>query len=83
MTGRRPFRGEQDLKGYEELDAIRLAQLEQRYGLNYVIVTRGHELAFGGRPLFTGQRFVVYALATSPRTGTSSLEPGSTSSPGI
>jgi hypothetical protein len=64
VTGRRPFRGPHDLAGYEEMDAERLARLRERYGLDYVVVTRSHELDFGLPKVFEGQRFVVYALAT-------------------
>jgi len=62
VTGRHPFRSADDLAGYEELNAERLTHLRERYGVNYAVVTRGHELTFAGPPLFTGQRFVVYAL---------------------
>ncbi|HEY0466051.1 MAG TPA: DUF6798 domain-containing protein, partial [Polyangiaceae bacterium] len=66
VTGRHPFRGALDLQGYEDLDAKRLGRLQRRYGLDYVVVTRGHELGFGGPPVFSGQRFVIYALSSSP-----------------
>jgi hypothetical protein len=81
VTGRHPFRGEVDLQGYEELDAQRLARLRARYGLDYVVVTRGHELELGVPPAFRGQRFVVYAL--TPKTGASAREGASTTSTGI
>jgi hypothetical protein len=69
VTGRRPFRGPEDLQGYEELDAKRVAKLRERYELDYVVVTRGHELDLGVPPAFRGRRFVVYAL---PRASASS-----------
>jgi hypothetical protein len=77
VTGRRPFRGLFDRQGYDELDAKRLARLQQRYGLDYVVVTRGHELDLGAPPVFSGQRFVVYALSSEPGTDVGSLGSGS------
>jgi hypothetical protein len=77
VTGRHPFRGAADLQGYEELDAQRLARLRQRYGVDYVVVTRGHELGFGAPPVFSGQRFVIYALPSEPATEVGSLGSGS------
>jgi hypothetical protein len=63
VTGRRPLRSKADLVGYQELDAARIARLRERYGIDYVVVERGHELDLGITPAFAGQRFVVYALA--------------------
>jgi len=63
VTGHHPFRGAIDLQGYEQLDAQRLSRLRQRYGPDYVVVTRGHELDFGAPPVFSGQRFAIYALS--------------------
>ena len=80
VTGHRPFRGAADFQGYEELDATRLARLQKRYGLDYVVVTRGHELGFGPPPVFSGQRFVVYALPSGPETDVGSLGSRSSSS---
>ncbi|MEI9947610.1 MAG: DUF6798 domain-containing protein [Pseudomonadota bacterium] len=77
VTGHRPFRGALDLQGYEELDAKRLARLRKRYGLDYVVVTRGHELGFGAPPVFSGQRFLIYALSSEPGTDVGSLGSGS------
>ena len=82
VTGRHPFRGEVDLKGYEELDANRVSRLHERYGLDYVVVTRGHELELGAPPAFQGQRFVVYALTPKARTGVSSRASSTESSSG-
>ena len=69
VTGRRPFRGAADLEGYEELDAKRVEKLRERYGLDYVVVTRGHELDLGVSPAFSGQRFVAYALPHAASAG--------------
>jgi hypothetical protein len=62
VTGRRPFRTEADLAGYDQLDRARVALLEKRYGIDYVVVERGHELDLGVEPAFSGRRFVVYPL---------------------
>ena len=67
VTGRHPFRSAADLAGYEELDASRLARLRARYGLDYVVVTRGHELDIGLPQAFRGERFVVYSLSSKAR----------------
>jgi uncharacterized protein DUF6798 len=68
VTGRRPFRREADLDGYQELDASRVASLRQRYGIDYVVVERGHEISgLGVGPAFTGSRFVAYALPPPPK----------------
>jgi len=83
VTGRRPFRGEADLTGYEQLDAARVARLRERYDLNYVVVTRGHELQLGAPPAFRGERFVVYALSPKTRAGVSSREADRKTSTGI
>jgi len=83
VTGRHPFRGAADLDGYEELDAERLARLRDRYGLDYVVVTRGHELSFGATPVFSGQRFVVYALSPKTRAAASARELGRANVKGI
>jgi hypothetical protein len=64
-TGRRPFRTDADLAGYEELDATRVAELRARYGIDYVVVERGHEPSLGIAPVFSGSRFVVYPLANN------------------
>ncbi len=82
VTGRRPFRGSTDLEGYEELDANRLTRLREQYGLDYVVVTRGHELKLGAPPVFSGQRLVVYALSSKTPADLSSRESGSGSSTG-
>jgi len=62
VTGRRPFRTEADLAGYDKLDPARVALLRQRYGIDYVVVEHGHELDLGVRPAFSGARFAVYPL---------------------
>jgi hypothetical protein len=66
VTGRRPFRGEADLAGYEQLDGARVARLRARYGFDYVVVERGHELDLGVAPVFSGRRLIVYALPGGP-----------------
>jgi hypothetical protein len=63
VSGRKPVRGDADLLGYEQLDAARVASLRRRYGIDYAIVERGHELDLGGKPAYAGQRFVVYAVS--------------------
>jgi hypothetical protein len=68
VTGRRPIRSTADLAGYEQLDRVRVAKLQKQYGIDYVVVTRGHELDLGVQPAFIGSRFTVYALGG--RSGT-------------
>jgi len=63
VTGRTPFRSASDLAGYDQLDRDRVALLQRRYGIDYVVVERGHELDLGVQPEFSGRRFTVYALA--------------------
>jgi hypothetical protein len=65
VTGRRPVRSDADLKGYDQLDAPRVAKLRERYGVDYVVVERGHELNLGVAPVFSGQRFVAYSLSVN------------------
>lgn len=62
VTGRIPFNREADTDGYQSLDAARVGELRARYGFDYVVVERGHELDLGVAPAFTGQRLVAYAL---------------------
>jgi hypothetical protein len=65
VTAQHPFQREADLDGYQKLDQARVAALRERYGFDYVVVERGHEIPTLGRPVFSGQRFAAYAL--SPR----------------
>jgi hypothetical protein len=69
VTGRRPFHNEADLTGYNQLDAARLARLQARYGIDYLVVERGHEPDLGVAPAFSGQRLVVYRLPGAKRAG--------------
>lgn len=62
VTGRTPIRSDADLAGYDQLDPTRVALLQKRYGIDYVVVERGHELDLGVPPEFSGRRFAVYAL---------------------
>jgi hypothetical protein len=62
VTGRRPFRTDADLEGYDQMTPARAYALHDKYGPDYVVVKRGHELALGVAPVFSGLRFVVYSL---------------------
>ena len=66
VTGRRPFLREPDLEGYRTLDAARVARIQARYGIDYVVVERGHEITELGAPVFSGLRFAAYALPARP-----------------
>ena len=68
VTGVRPFLREADLDGYQALDETRVALLRERYGFDYVVVERGHEILGLGAPAFSGSRLVAYALP--PREAT-------------
>jgi len=74
VTGRKPFLREDDLDGYQSLDAARVSALRERYDFDYVVVERGHELALGVAPAFSGLRFVAYALPQAVRSGLGSVE---------
>jgi len=79
VSGRHPVLGDADLTGYEQLDAPRVAKLRARYGVDYVVVERGHELDLGVSPLFSGQRFVAYGLGIERASApcTHSIDTGS------
>ena len=59
VTGRRPFRTDADLAGYDDLDTARVAALRKRYGIDYVVVERNHALNLAA-PVFSNSRFLVY-----------------------
>ncbi len=67
VMGGRPFRTDADLAGYDQMTPAQAYALRDKYGPDYVIVKRGHELALGVAPVFTGLRFVVYSF--KPRRG--------------
>jgi len=62
VTGLKPLRGEADLAAYASLHAARLQYLRHKYGFDYVVATRGHELQIGVEPAFRGEQFVAYRL---------------------
>ena len=57
----RSVNGDADLAGYDNLSPARVASLQRRYSIDYVVVQKGHELALGS-PVYSGDRFVAYAL---------------------
>jgi len=68
VTGVHPVRSQTDLEGYDLLDETRVERLRERYGFDYVVVERGHEIPGLGAPAFSGSRLVAYALP--PREAT-------------
>ncbi len=63
VTGRRPFRSDADLAGYDDLDAARILFLRKRYGIDYVVVERTHALNLAA-PVFSNSRFLVYSVGS-------------------
>lgn len=63
VSGRKGFRKRGDVNdGYNALDAGRLAALRTKYGLSYVVVSRGKEKGLPGKPVYRNGRFVVLQL---------------------
>lgn len=60
VTGRHGMTREDELRGYDTLDARRLEALRRRYGLDYAVVRRGREGALGAYPhAFEDAAYVV------------------------
>ena len=66
VTGRRPFRSEADLAGYDELDVARVIALRKRYGFEYVVTERGRPLNLSA-PVFSNSHFLVYFVGDGER----------------
>jgi hypothetical protein len=61
VTGKNRIDSADDLEGYDELGAARLAELKARYGITYVVVRRGHEQALSSYSrVFEDATFVAF-----------------------
>ena len=61
VTGKARIDSPDDLNGYDELDAARVARLKSRYGITHVVVRRGHEQSLLSYPhVFEDDAFVVF-----------------------
>ena len=62
ISGRSNPRGPSDVdSGYRSLDAARVEQLRSRYGIDYVVVTRGSERALAKYPrVYRNGRYAVF-----------------------
>jgi hypothetical protein len=64
VTGKERIDSVDDLNGYDELDAARMARLESRYGIRYAVVRRGRELALSSYSrVFENAAFVVFDVS--------------------
>ena len=74
VTGRHGMTREDELRGYDELDARRLEALRERYGFQYAVVRRGREGALGGYPrAFEDSSYVVLEVGVTGGASARSL----------